>query len=235
MSIDITVIVDDNIVDNKLRKVHGLSIYIELAKNIILFDTGPSPEILQYNSEVLGIDLSLLDLIVISHGHSDHVGGIQYVGWVSPGTKTYVPYALGTHIVNSIRRHGLSPVEVIDWIDIDEEIHISKPFYGPPWEHVLVIKSEKGLIIFTGCSHAGVNNIVNEVVNHYKNKIYAVVGGLHLSNAPDEVVKKTIDNLMSKIDILVPLHCSGKKTIEYAIKKYSNRVFYAGAGSTLSL
>ena len=54
---------------------HGLSFYIETEKHRILCDLGPSDDTLK-NAEKLGIDLRLIDIVVLSHGHYDHSGGI---------------------------------------------------------------------------------------------------------------------------------------------------------------
>lgn len=54
---------------------HGLSFYVETEKHKILLDLGPSAETL-HNAEVLGIDLSSVDTVILSHGHYDHSGGI---------------------------------------------------------------------------------------------------------------------------------------------------------------
>ena len=54
---------------------HGLSVYIETRKHRLLLDTGQSDAVVK-NAEVLGVDLSLVDTVVLSHGHYDHSGGI---------------------------------------------------------------------------------------------------------------------------------------------------------------
>ena len=54
---------------------HGLSFYVETEKHKILLDLGPSAETI-HNAEVLGIDLSAVDTVILSHGHYDHSGGI---------------------------------------------------------------------------------------------------------------------------------------------------------------
>lgn len=56
----------------------GLSILVEADDLKILMDTGPSISV-PYNASVLGIDLSLIDKIVLSHGHYDHTGGLREV------------------------------------------------------------------------------------------------------------------------------------------------------------
>ena len=55
---------------------HGLSFYVETPRHKLLLDLGPSDETLR-NAERLGIDLSEVDTVVLSHGHYDHSGGIM--------------------------------------------------------------------------------------------------------------------------------------------------------------
>ena len=54
---------------------HGLSLYIETATRRILFDMGQT-DLFARNAEALGIDLSRVDLAILSHGHYDHGGGL---------------------------------------------------------------------------------------------------------------------------------------------------------------
>lgn len=58
---------------------HGLSLYIEKDEHRILFDTGQASPVLLNNASRLNIDLKQIDAIVISHGHSDHAGGLPAV------------------------------------------------------------------------------------------------------------------------------------------------------------
>ena len=54
---------------------HGLSFYVETGKHKLLLDLGPSEDTIK-NAEVLGIDLTAVDTVILSHGHYDHSGGI---------------------------------------------------------------------------------------------------------------------------------------------------------------
>ena len=71
----ITAIVDDYCPRRGLRGEHGLSLLLEARGLKLLFDTGQS-EIFLENTRSLGIDLSDLDAVVVSHGHYDHGGGL---------------------------------------------------------------------------------------------------------------------------------------------------------------
>ncbi|MFH0729005.1 MAG: MBL fold metallo-hydrolase [Pseudomonadota bacterium] len=76
-SVKITILVDNHAGDGLLAE-HGLSLWIETEGKHILFDTGQG-RALESNAEILGIDLSQTDTIVLSHGHFDHSGGISQV------------------------------------------------------------------------------------------------------------------------------------------------------------
>ena len=234
--LEITVLVDDRSVDEiKLRSIHGSALYIETMGHYILFDTGPNPDILRDNSESLDIDLSLLDAVIISHVHTPHTGGLPYVGWVAPSTRTYIPYASGSYFEQIVKKNGLVPIEVIDWIRIFPNIYITKPYYGPPWEHFLVIDSEKGTIVFSGCMHPNPKEVLASIHRYFNKEIYAVIGGFHLVNAPEKIVRTLADYLSSLSTYIVPLHCSGIKFIEYLAMRYPGKLIKAMAGSTIKL
>jgi 7,8-dihydropterin-6-yl-methyl-4-(beta-D-ribofuranosyl)aminobenzene 5'-phosphate synthase len=69
-------LIENHVHDEFLTAEHGLSIYIETKKRNILFDTGQTGNFIK-NSIILGIDISKVDDLVISHGHYDHTGGLH--------------------------------------------------------------------------------------------------------------------------------------------------------------
>ena len=71
---------------------HGLCFYIETEKHKLLMDTGQTGLLLE-NAEKLGIDLTEVDTVVLSHGHYDHGGGILPFAKINPTAKIYVPEA----------------------------------------------------------------------------------------------------------------------------------------------
>lgn len=76
----ITTLIDNYARGYKLKGEHGLSLYLEISGGSrptkILFDTGQS-DLFYYNAVELGVDLSTVDHLVISHGHYDHTGGVS--------------------------------------------------------------------------------------------------------------------------------------------------------------
>ncbi len=84
----ITILVDNRIDQPLLRTEHGLALWIEHEGRHILFDTGQGVA-LEKNAMILGIDLVKTDIIVLSHGHYDHTGGLSQVMRHSPGAHVY--------------------------------------------------------------------------------------------------------------------------------------------------
>jgi len=85
--IAITILVD-NQAGPGLTTEHGFSLWIEADGRHILFDTGQGPA-LPMNARTLGIDLRQTDMVVLSHGHYDHTGGIPHVLHVAPNAHVY--------------------------------------------------------------------------------------------------------------------------------------------------
>ncbi|MCL1806015.1 MAG: MBL fold metallo-hydrolase, partial [Clostridiales bacterium] len=75
MTLRITSLVENTKTDEQLVCEHGLSLLIEWQGKSILLDTGASESFMD-NADALDKDLSKVDFVVLSHGHSDHSGGI---------------------------------------------------------------------------------------------------------------------------------------------------------------
>ena len=86
---------------------------------------------------------------------------------------------------------------------------------------ILTVK-DKGLVIITGCGHAGIINTLNyakELTG--EDKIYSLLGGMHLSGGLFEsIIPRTVDELERlKPKFVVPCHCSGLKAMTEIAKK----------------
>ena len=72
-----------------LASVHGLSQYVETPNHKLLVDAGPNRAFLE-NAEKLGVDLTAVDAVIISHGHYDHTGGLAAFFEVNKTAKVYL-------------------------------------------------------------------------------------------------------------------------------------------------
>ena len=84
----ITTLVENTVNKSGLMAEHGLSILLETEDEKILFDTGQC-NALPHNAAKMGIELSEVDKIVLSHGHSDHTGGLGDALRASGGAYVY--------------------------------------------------------------------------------------------------------------------------------------------------
>jgi len=147
----------------------GFACLIENKNEKILFDTGADSETLLYNMEKLKIEPKEIKIIVISHNHWDHVGGLQ--GFLKANENK----------AKIIKPAEFSkPTKIID--DIYSTGYLQTGLVGIK-EQSLFIKTKKGLVVLVGCSHPGVDKIL-DVVKKYRQmhnlgKIYAVIGGFH--------------------------------------------------------
>ena len=75
----ISFLVDNkSILQEKYMPEHGLSLFVEVDNQSILFDTGATDVYIQ-NAKKMGVDLKKVDYVVLSHGHYDHTGGLKFL------------------------------------------------------------------------------------------------------------------------------------------------------------
>ena len=106
-------------------------------------------------------------------------------------------------------------------------------------DQALVINlKEKGLVVISGCSHAG---IINTILYAKKltgiEKVHAVLGGFHLSGAFfEKILKKTIDELKALSPaVVVPMHCTGRKAMEMFSQEFASSFVLNSVGSKITL
>ena len=215
-------VLNDNYEYDDFLSDWGVSFLVKTPNNTFLFDAGPSAYTLLYNAEKLGLNLSNVEFIVISHSHGDHTGGLEGLGWVLKGRKVYIPSGAGYGLSSWIENLGFEVVKVHETTVIASGIAIIGELYGPPWEQALAIYVEnKGLIILTGCSHPGVENIVEKATKELNIKPYLVIGGFHLAGASESRIRNTISKLLALgVKKICPIHCSGDKIREILANNY---------------
>ena len=243
-----------------LRAEHGFSMLVTIRKgeerSNIVFDAGMTPDTMAGNMRRLGIDPTAVEVVVLSHGHSDHTTGLD--GFVRAVGRPNIPIVV--HPLLWTRRRlaipGIEPIELPTMsrhalegagfeiveartpsllfegsVLITGEVarttafETGMPFhegnFGQGWEvdplvlddQALVLHlRDGGLVVLTGCGHAGIVNIVRYAQRLTGvERVHAVFGGFHLSGplfAP--IVQPTVDALAELApDVVVPAHCTG--------------------------
>ena len=104
-------------------------------------------------------------------------------------------------------------------------------------EQSLVFDTEKGLIIFNSCSHAGADNIVKEVSATFPARpIYAIVGGFHLFATPADEVRAFAERLRDTgVQKVITGHCTGEEAYAILAEVLGDRDQQIYTGLTLEL
>ena len=259
---------------------HGLSCLVRVfagkKEHTVLLDAGLSPECMAWNARQLGISLSSIEAVVLSHGHFDHTGGLA--GLFS-GAGRQVP--LIAHPDAFLKRringkNGITDIPAPDAVALKKagadillrsepstlaaghllvtgEVERKTAFekgmpgmemsVGGHWvpdpirdDQALVINvKEKGLVVLSGCAHAGIINTVEYAkkitgVDH----VHAVLGGFHLTGkAFEQVIPPTVEG-MKRIDpdYIVPMHCTGWDAINRFFAGMPDRCILNTVGTT---
>lgn len=138
----IKTLVENEAISEQYRTEHGLSLYIETMKHKLLFDTGASGLFLD-NARQMQVDIAGVDLVVISHGHYDHGGGLKTFLRENSQAKVYLhrrafekhyakrPSGLTFDIgISEELKHNSRVVLVDDYLRIDEELELFSAVKG---------------------------------------------------------------------------------------------------------
>lgn len=104
----IKTLIDDASISDKYRSEHGLSLYIQTEKHNILFDVGQS-KLFSENAELMGVSIEDVDILIISHGHFDHGGGLKTFLELNQNAKIFInEKAFGDYFSSDSRYIGLN-------------------------------------------------------------------------------------------------------------------------------
>lgn len=110
--------------------------------------------------------------------------------------------------------------------------YIVDEFYD---EICLGVDTAKGLVLIVGCAHPGIKNMVSEIVKLTGKKIYAIIGGIHLMDAEENRINKTLKYFKEDLSIskLGLCHCSGQEVLKRL--KYSKCFIPIKTGTKIEL
>ena len=155
----------------------GFSCLIESEENKLLFDTGTKPEILLGNMKKLEIYPESFDQIVISHNHFDHTGGLPAILEKNDKAVVFVPFSTPEKIIGIIKEKGNKVKAHKDKTQISDDMYLSGEMGVSIKEQALVLESDKGLIVITGCSHPGIVEMLERIKKEFNKNIHFVMGG----------------------------------------------------------
>ena len=204
-----TLVVENRVRSHRFIPSWGLSIFIEMDNKNLLFDVGPSYDVLAANAKELGVDLENIDAVFISHWHGDHYGALHTL-------LKYIKERKGKEIPVYTPSPGGLPNEVPCK---PKQYVLNIGFSTGPLgfgirEHSLVIPvASNRIAVFVGCSHPGIDEILSRAIElSNASEIELVMGGLHIGPHEADYVASAMKAY--NVKRLVPAHCTSDDAIE---------------------
>ncbi|UCF63976.1 MAG: MBL fold metallo-hydrolase [bacterium] len=233
-SIKINILYDNTVFKSGTTADWGFSCLVEGMEDTVLFDTGTQGAILQHNLNELQVDVSTVDQIVLSHNHGDHTGAILTVLGQHSDVVVNLPQSFDQMFIDRVINTGAS-VHLHQAPDsICSDICLSGEMGQDIREQSLILDTDSGLVVITGCSHPGIVSILERARQIRKRPIYLVVGGFHLMNHSTTAVQEIIDEFQNlNVKYVAPTHCTGEEAISLFRNAYENFFIQAGTGRVI--
>lgn len=228
---------DNYQVNPDLTTAWGFGCVIRTAKEDILFDTGGDSSILLSNMEKMNINPEDIDIVVISHIHGDHVGGLTGFLERNGNVKVYIPASFPDSWGKKIESYGADYQDVSGPMQISDNVYTTGEMGTWIKEQSLVLNTREGLVVITGCAHPGIVNIVRRAEQMLPDKdVYLVMGGFHLSGASDSELRSIIRAFRDiGVQKVAPSHCSGDRCRGLFEEEYKEHYIEGGAGKTIKV
>lgn len=233
----IKVICDNYKTRDDLESSWGFSCLIRYHGQTILFDTGSDSVVLEHNMARLDIDPANLDLLMISHQHWDHTGGIYAILNTNSNLRVCVPRSFSAHFKSDMKRYGAKIIEVKKAREILPGFFTTGEMEGILPEQAALLKTSAGTVVITGCAHPGIVSIVETAKKILpKDDIALVMGGFHLLDDSDDDILQMIKRFKdSGVRYAAASHCSGERARNLFAREYGDHFIYLGAGSEIIL
>jgi 7,8-dihydropterin-6-yl-methyl-4-(beta-D-ribofuranosyl)aminobenzene 5'-phosphate synthase len=211
----ITIVYDNEVKKEGLRGGHGFSALIEDAEvSPLLFDTGADSPTLLHNMKELNIDPQDISIIVISHAHGDHAGGLSEILRINGIAELYLPSSFRGAFP------GRKVTMVKNSVQIRENVFSTGELEGI--EQSLALETDKGIFVLTGCAHPAMKGILEAAAKF--GKLYGIAGGFH--GFRDFKV-------FNGLSLICPCHCTVYK--QEIRDLFKDKTLECGAGLVIEL
>lgn len=231
----LTVLYDNNPYRPRLRTDWGFSCLIQRDDVVVLVDTGADGGILLSNTSQLGLDSVRIDHVVLSHAHGDHTGGLNPLLARGCQPVVWVPRSFPTTFKDRLRSSA-EIREVSDPVSIAPGIHSTGELGSSIIEQSLLLESDRGPVLITGCAHPGIVEIVARVKEFHPGELYLVLGGFHLGGKSHEDLRRIASQLRELgVEKLAPCHCTGAEATRLLAEEWGADLLTCGAGRVIAV
>ncbi len=227
----ITVLFDNYVFNPETKSGWGLSCLVDFNGNRILFDAGGDELVFASNVTALDVDLGDINSVVFSHEHGDHIAALNYILNAKDNLKVYVPASFTTKFENRVKERNGELIRVKSSLELCKGIYLTGEMGEEFKEQSMILDTDKGLIIITGCSHPGIVSILNKAKEILDKDIYMVIGGFHLGQYSSSSVKEIIEQF-KKLGVKKcgASHCTGETQIQMFREAYGANFVELGTG-----
>ena len=230
----ITIVYDNNPFDPRLGTAWGFACVVQGLTETILFDTGGDGRLLLANMAKCKIEPKEIGTVVISHVHSDHLGGLGAFLRANPKVRVLLPKAFPQKVKQEVRDTGATLVETHHPAKICDGAWTTGVLDGGIPEQGLYVKGAHGLIVMTGCAHPGIVRMVEAAKQHARLPVHAVLGGFHMGGASRRRIAEVIAALKHLgLAQVAPCHCSGEATRQMFSEAFGEDYLPSGVGTSL--
>jgi len=230
----LTTVYDNYSVIPQLQTGWGFSCVAHAGDNKILFDTGANGSTLLSNMEKFNIDPNMIRIVVLSHNHSDHTGGLIEFLIVNRNVRVFIPKSFPDSTREIITAANAEYVDVTGPMEICECVHTTGELGDGVIEQSLIFESDYGLLVLTGCAHPGIINILKKAREYLKKDLLLALGGFHLKDLGEAelfIIAKELKNL--GVQMVGPSHCSGDLCRKVFEDEFEDGFIYGGAGNVV--
>ena len=230
--IRLTIIYDNVPYQVGLRTDWGFSCLVEGLDKTVLFDAGRYDDIFLSNLFRLNVDLNRIDELFLSHDHPDHIGGVMKMLDARPDLNISLVASFPWGFKKAVSRRGGRIRETDHPCTIGGNcLSTGEMASAVKNEHALIIPTDRGSIILTGCAHPGVVDIVEQTQAITQQDVLLVAGGFHLLMDSASSIRKMAERLKQlRVRNVAPSHCSGGKAIGILADVFGDRFLKSGAG-----
>lgn len=212
----------------------GFACVLQGTEKTILFDTGQKGNLLLENFEKMGLDPGSPKLVVLSHNHADHTGGLAAFLAKNHDVSVYLPASFPKEFVQKVQAAGAKVVLVTKPVEICKNVFLTGEMGDAIKEHGLILDTSRGLVLITGCAHPGIVAMTRRAKEHLDKDVTTVLGGFHLGQLSETRARAIIDRLEDLgVEEAGPTHCTGTKAIAAFEESFGKNFLRMGVGKTL--
>ncbi len=232
--VTITVLYDNIVTRPGTRADWGFSCLIQGLEKTVLFDTGADAEVLLANMGAMLIGLEEIDVVVLSHDHGDHTGGLGGIVAGNPDVTVYYPASFAQQSVAPAREAGATLVPSDSVVSPCPGLTVTAPT-GDPAESAVLIETAEGMVLVTGCAHPGIAEMVASAVDLAGHPVFAVLGGFHLRSQSAVQVDHVGEGLEALgVERCGPAHCTGDSATARLREAFAGGFIEMGVGAVLT-